>query len=337
MTARNSGYVGLLFATFLALVWVMWSGLAVMLPESEEPTCECNPDFHLISHRGGAAMAPENTIAAFEEARKISADISMDLSVTSDGELVLMHDDYVDRTTDGHGLLCEMSLRSVQQLDAGSWFSPDYAGERIPTLTEVFDTFGNTTLYHMDLKKRKSCVGISQLEVVDKVVQVIWKRGLQKNVAFTVEDAEVLTYVKRRLPDATILASINVLYTLAPLSSMWAFVDKTGADGVSAHFLMPMLKNVLVEAKKRQKKVVIYTVDSMYVSRWLECLGVDGIITNFPNKIMNGAKCPIYSHHQSQSNQPDRSFNLWNGDRRGETKQIRYIDPVPAPGHWIPL
>lgn len=335
MTARNSGYVGLLFATFLALVWVMWSGLAVMLPESEEPTCECNPDFHLISHRGGAAMAPENTIAAFEEARKISADISMDLSVTSDGELVLMHDDYVDRTTDGHGLLCEMSLQSVQQLDAGSWFSPDYAGERIPTLTEVFDTFGNTTLYHMDLKKRKSCVGISQLEVVDKVVQVIWKKGLQQNVAFTVEDAEVLTYVKRRLPDATILASINVLYTLAPLSSMWAFVDKTGADGVSAHFLMPMLKNVLVEAKKRQKKVVIYTVDSMYVSRWLECLGVDGIITNFPNKIMNGAKCPVYSHHQSQSNQPDRSFNLWNdGDRR---EQMKYLDPAPAPGHWIPL
>jgi len=336
MHSRNSGYVGLLFATFLALVWVMWSGLAVMLPESEEPTCECNPTFHLISHRGGAAMAPENTIAAFKEARKVSADISMDLSVTADGELVLMHDDYVDRTTDGHGLLCEMNLDEVQRLDAGSWFSTDFNGERIPTLKQVFDTFGNTTLYHMDLKKRKSCVGVSQLQVVDKAVQVIWNKGLQKNVAFTVEDAEVLTYVKRRLPDATILASINVLYTLAPLSSMWAFVDKTGADGVSAHFLMPMLKNVLVEAKKRQKKVVIYTVDSMYVSRWLECLGVDGIITNFPDKIMQGAKCPIYSHRPDQ---PARKFGLWNERRRSHrrdgTKQLTYIDP--GPGRWIPL
>ena len=83
---------------------------------------------------------------------QVSADISMDLSVTADGELVLMHDDYVDRTTDGcdashptaanrfvdsHGLLCEMNLDEVQRLDAGSWFSTDFNGERIPTLKQV--------------------------------------------------------------------------------------------------------------------------------------------------------------------------------------------------------
>ena len=83
---------------------------------------------------------------------QVSADISMDLSVTADGELVLMHDDYVDRTTDGcdashpaaangfvdsHGLLCEMNLDEVQRLDAGSWFSNDFNGERIPTLKQV--------------------------------------------------------------------------------------------------------------------------------------------------------------------------------------------------------
>jgi len=319
----SSGLIGLLIATFLALVWVMWSGLSVFVPESEEPACNCNPDLHLISHRGGASHAPENTMAAFRKALEISPDISMDLSVTLDGELVLMHDDFIDRTTDKHGLLCQMLLEEVQDLDAGSWFGNSFVGERVPTLQQVFEEFGNRTMYYMDLKKRKDCFSEREytkpnsahtpISIAQKVVHLVSYYNLENNVAFTVEDKEVLAFVKRKLPKATVLATINVLYTLAPLSSMWAFVDSTDADGVSAHFLMPMLKNVLAEAKKRKKKVYIYTVDSLYVSRWLECLGLDGIITNFPKKILSGSKCPIYEL------KPAASQSLFNEDRRNDT------------------
>eukprot|EP00656_Telonema_subtile_P032926 TRINITY_DN3624_c0_g1_i3.p1 TRINITY_DN3624_c0_g1~~TRINITY_DN3624_c0_g1_i3.p1 ORF type:complete len:144 (+),score=35.30 TRINITY_DN3624_c0_g1_i3:97-528(+) len=138
MHKRGGALYGVtLFSTFLALVWVMWSGLSLLLPETEEPVCECNPDLQLISHRGGASMAPENTMAAFRKAREITVDIQLDLAVTKDGYLVLMHDDYVDRTTDQHGLLCLKTLEEVKQLDAGSWFDHSYTNERVPTLREV--------------------------------------------------------------------------------------------------------------------------------------------------------------------------------------------------------
>eukprot|EP00658_Telonema_sp_P-2_P068169 TRINITY_DN5710_c0_g1_i1.p1 TRINITY_DN5710_c0_g1~~TRINITY_DN5710_c0_g1_i1.p1 ORF type:complete len:326 (+),score=82.24 TRINITY_DN5710_c0_g1_i1:212-1189(+) len=299
---RSAGYIAMLLAAFISLVWGMWSGLAVIMPESEEPSvCHCNKEFHLIAHRGAAAIAPENTIAAIRLAILVSPDVSMDLAMTADRELVLMHDDYVDRTTNSHGLLCEHTLEEVQQLDAGSWFGSAFQGERVPTLHEVFSEFGNTTMYHMDLKDRKGCAQHAPLDMAREVVQVVRAYKLEFNVAFTVEDPKMLWYVKSQLPSATILASINVLYTLAPLSSMWAFVDQTGADGVSAHFLMPMLKNVLAEAKKRRKKVHIYTVDSVYVARWLECLGLDAIVTNFPRKVLKGTKCDIYSYPEQQA------------------------------------
>eukprot|EP00656_Telonema_subtile_P032930 TRINITY_DN3624_c0_g1_i9.p1 TRINITY_DN3624_c0_g1~~TRINITY_DN3624_c0_g1_i9.p1 ORF type:complete len:327 (+),score=72.29 TRINITY_DN3624_c0_g1_i9:97-1077(+) len=267
MHKRGGALYGVtLFSTFLALVWVMWSGLSLLLPETEEPVCECNPDLQLISHRGGASMAPENTMAAFRKAREITVDIQLDLAVTKDGYLVLMHDDYVDRTTDQHGLLCLKTLEEVKQLDAGSWFDHSYTNERVPTLREVFEEFGNTTRYHMDLKKRNKCeeddsgnINHQVVSIADAVVSLVREYKLEDNVGFTVEDKHVLRAVKTALPAATILASINVLYTLAPLSSMWSFVDDSGADGVLAHFLMPMLKDLLAQARIRDKKVYIYT------------------------------------------------------------------------------
>jgi glycerophosphoryl diester phosphodiesterase len=96
------------------------------------------------------------------------------------------------------------------------------------------------------------------------------------------------------MPGATVLAKVNVLYTIVPLSAMWKVVEDSGADGVAAHFLMTLLHNTMIEtARQMGKKVFIYTVDSMYVSKWLECLGVDAIVSNNPEKIVSGAECPI--------------------------------------------
>jgi len=252
---------------------------------------------------------------------------------------VLMHDDYVDRTTNGHGLLCEMTLDEVKTLDAGSWFGVDYSNERIPMLIEVFAEFGNSTNYHIDLRWPKACPDTPRELAVDKTVWAIQAFGLHRKVAFTVEDPVILQRLKSKLPDSLILASINVLYTLAPLSSMWAFVDKTGADGVSAHFLMPMLKNVLVEANKRKKKVFIYTVDSLYVSRWLECLGVDAIVTNIPEKIVDNAKCPIYRGKFNDDKYHTRVRSLHGATATNATASDggrRSIDDATE-GEWVPL
>jgi glycerophosphoryl diester phosphodiesterase len=96
------------------------------------------PDRGICAHRGAMDTHPENTLAAFREAVRLGAHmIELDVRLTKDGHLVILHDETVDRTTDGKGKISEMILDEVKDLDAGSWRSDAFAGERIPTLSEV--------------------------------------------------------------------------------------------------------------------------------------------------------------------------------------------------------
>jgi len=315
MNSRNSGYVGVLFATFLALIWMIWSGLTVMLPDNTDQGCACKNLFHVIGHRGLSSKAPENTLSAFRLAAESTGYFELDIMMTVDDQLALMHDDYVDRTTDGHGQACRMTLAELQNLDAGQWFSEKYGGEHVPTLDETFKLIGNQSRYLINIKKRVNCGSLPVM--VKKISQEIAKFGLQKKVAFSIEDKEAIQLVKSILPESTVLATINVLYTLAPLSSMWSFVEESGADGVNAHFLMPLLKNTMMkEANMRRKRVFIYTVDSMYVSKWLECLGVDAIISNSPQKILTVSKCPVTGAYdrRHQYDSQEKSRRSWYFD-----------------------
>jgi glycerophosphoryl diester phosphodiesterase len=91
------------------------------------------------AHRGNSKVAPENTIASINAAAGIADLTEFDVQVSSDGKLVLMHDDTVDRTTDGSGAVSSMTLAQLQALDAGSWFSAAFVGEKVPTMTEAMD------------------------------------------------------------------------------------------------------------------------------------------------------------------------------------------------------
>ncbi|MGC9347672.1 MAG: glycerophosphodiester phosphodiesterase [Anaerolineae bacterium] len=92
----------------------------------------------VVGHRGACDLAPENTLASFERAWRDGADIiEMDVRLSADGHVVVFHDATVDRTTDGAGEVATMSLAQLKRLDAGAWFSPEFAGERIPTLREA--------------------------------------------------------------------------------------------------------------------------------------------------------------------------------------------------------
>ena len=91
----------------------------------------------VIAHRGASAYAPENTIAAFGLAHEMGADwFELDCTLTRDDEIIVIHDDTVDRTTDGTGRVVELTLEDLKKLDAGTWKDPKYAGERLPTLLE---------------------------------------------------------------------------------------------------------------------------------------------------------------------------------------------------------
>ncbi len=111
------------------------------------------PGVIVVAHRGSVHLAPENTLAAIEKAIEQGADlIEIDIRQTRDGHLVLMHDATVDRTTDGSGRVADMTLAQIKRLDAGSWFHPRFAGERVPTLAEALQAMEGRALPDLDIK-----------------------------------------------------------------------------------------------------------------------------------------------------------------------------------------
>jgi len=111
--------------------------------------------FMAIAHRGASSYAPENTLAAYDLALQMGAQhIELDVHLSHDGYVVVIHDDTLDRTTDGTGPVCARSLDELRQLDAGSWFGQAYTGARIPTLDEVFDGYGGRAHLHIEIKGR---------------------------------------------------------------------------------------------------------------------------------------------------------------------------------------
>jgi glycerophosphoryl diester phosphodiesterase len=107
----------------------------------------------IVGHRGTMKFAPENTIAAHDKAIEMGARaIEMDVRMTKDGEFVVMHEPFVNRTTNGSGLVSQMSLAEIKALDAGSWFSPEFAGERVPTLREALRNIKGRAAIDIDFK-----------------------------------------------------------------------------------------------------------------------------------------------------------------------------------------
>ena len=107
----------------------------------------------VIAHRGASSYAPENTLAAFDLALAMGArHLELDVHLSSDGHVVVIHDDTVDRTTNGSGTVTGHTLAALQELDAGSWFGAAFAGARIPTLDEVLARYQGRVHVHTEIK-----------------------------------------------------------------------------------------------------------------------------------------------------------------------------------------
>jgi glycerophosphoryl diester phosphodiesterase len=134
----------------------------------------------VIAHRGSSAYAPENTLAAFDLAADQEADaIELDVDLTRDGHIIVMHDATIDRTTDGHGRVTDLTLEEVRRVDAGAWKSADFKGERVPLLEEVFEAVGRWLLINVEIKgmslrgsglEEKVAALIAKHDLIDRVI-----------------------------------------------------------------------------------------------------------------------------------------------------------------------
>lgn len=225
----------------------------------------------VIAHRGYSAKAPENTMAAFELALEAGADgIELDVHLTKDGEVVVLHDETVNRTTSGKGSVREYNLAELKELDAGSWFAPEYAGEKVPTLRQVLDLLkGRDVLLNIETK---TALGFEQLN--ERLVPLLdkydrWERTIISS--FNHYSLAHLISLKRE-------ARTAILY-MSALVNPWVYAKSIGATVLHPyhHTVVP---EIVTASHQNGMMVNVWTVDQEPdIERMKQCR-VDGIITN---------------------------------------------------------
>jgi glycerophosphoryl diester phosphodiesterase len=234
------------------------------------------PQPAIFAHRGASAHAPENTLAAFELAVQQKADaIELDAKLTADGRVVVIHDQTVDRTTNGSGRVGEMTLAQLHELDAGSHFAAAFQGERIPTLEEVFEAVGEKIFINIELTNYAS-IGDS---LPEKTADLVRRHRLVERVMFSSFNPLALLRVRRRLPEPPI-----GLLALPGKPGGWArsWIGRI----IGYNSINPEKSDVdlhLVEiAHKHGIRVLAYTVNQAEEIHRLFQLHVDGIFTDNP-------------------------------------------------------
>ncbi|HLF73678.1 MAG TPA: glycerophosphodiester phosphodiesterase family protein [Anaerolineales bacterium] len=230
----------------------------------------------IFAHRGASAHAPENTLAAFELALAQGADgIELDVKLSADGQVIVIHDATVDRTTDGHGRVKDMPLKELRALDAGSSFAGNYRGEKVPTLEEVFETLGKRTFINVELTNYNT----PRDHLVESVCMLVRRFGLQGRVLFSSFFASNLSMARVLLPEVP-----RGLLALNGLLGAWA--RSFGFAFGKYQALHPNLKDVTPQQVQRvhrlQRRVYVWTVNTAEDMRGLFDWGVDGIFTDDP-------------------------------------------------------
>jgi len=227
-----------------------------------------------IAHRGASALAPENTIAAFERAVELGADvIELDLHMSQDGELVVIHDDTLDRTTDGSGPVHQRSLAELMRLDAGRWFGKGFAGQRIPRLDEVLDRFAGKVQLALEVKASSAFFpGIEE-----KVVSALRRHSAIGQAAVASFDH----YALQRLKEIEPALRTAALLVGRPVSlSALAGPAKANGLALEASFVT---KTEVEACRASGLQIVVWVVNEPAQMRHFINLGVDGIITDRPD------------------------------------------------------
>ncbi len=230
----------------------------------------------IIGHRGACRYAPENTLASFKLAVEQGAPaIEFDVKLTKDNQVVVIHDPTVSRTTNGQGTVASLSLSELKQLDAGSWFSDKFKGERIPTLAEVFDEVGGRVLMNIELTNYTT----PSDSLVDRVVELVKEKDLEDRIFFSSFLTTNLVNVRKRLPGCGV-GYLKYIGSPGILQQIFQPPPKT-IDSLIPH-RSSVTQRMVDHQHRLGRRVLVYTVNDDEDMRNLFRIGVDGIITDDP-------------------------------------------------------
>lgn len=233
----------------------------------------------LIAHRGGSLEAPENTMAAFRHAIEVGMRfVELDVQMSSDGELVVIHDETLDRTTDGTGAVHDYAFEELRRFDAGAKFGPQFAGERIPTLREVLDLCASNGVgVVIELKATDINEGVE--EKVAALIREMRRRGAENIwcISFHHDAIQRMRELDPALP-------LGYLYE-------WDVGSFVSADD-AVQALCPYFGTALAhpeqvaEAHRLGKLVFVYTVNEANDMHALAEAGIDGMVSDRPSLLL---------------------------------------------------
>jgi glycerophosphoryl diester phosphodiesterase len=233
----------------------------------------------VIGHRGAAALAPENTISGFRAARAAGVSwVEFDVRLAGDGRCVLLHDDTVDRTTDGSGRAADMSVEALRRLDAGSWFAPRFAGEPVPTFEEAIDAIGELEFgANIEIKTGPGAAAETG-RTVARIAASRWPPHLPPPLLSSFSEA-ALAAAREAAPELP----RGILFGVVPRD--WRRrADRLGC--VTVHVDHRRIDSSLVaDIIAAGFPILAYTVNEINTATRLRVWGVSSIITDHPDRL----------------------------------------------------
>jgi glycerophosphoryl diester phosphodiesterase len=231
-----------------------------------------NPDVYITAHRGASGLAPENTLAAIKKAMELGAQYSeIDVQETADGKIILLHDDNLKRTAGVNKNIWEIKFDDLKFLDVGSWFDQEFKNEPVPTLESVIDLVKGRMKLNIELKTNGF-----QVALAERVVKIITEKNFISDCILTsfnfseVEKVQTIDsdikygYIFSKMPDSNIFDAPGKVLSVNRKLIDHQFLEK---------------------AHQAKKEVHVWTVnDTREMSRLID-MGVDNIITNYPDRL----------------------------------------------------
>ncbi|NRG45209.1 glycerophosphodiester phosphodiesterase [Bacillus sp. CRN 9] len=232
----------------------------------------------IFAHRGLSGHYPENTMAAFQAAMDSGADgIELDVQMTKDGQLVIIHDERIDRTTDGNGYVKDFTYEELNELDAGGWFASSFTGESLPTLENVFQWLvkeSNRLTLNIELKN--DIIHYEGME--EKVLNLIDDYQLEDRIILSSFNAQSLKKVRELHP------TISIGYLIAGIrTDALAVAEDIGADAIHCQEDFA-LSNYGKKALEAGFPLRVYTVNRYEAKADLVAAGVEVIMTDYPEQ-----------------------------------------------------
>lgn len=235
----------------------------------------------VIAHRGASFYAPENTMSAFVKAAQMGAKwIEFDVMQTKDGEVVVFHDEKLNRCTNGKGLVRSYSYDELKDLDCGAWFGSCYAGERILKLETLLSFLSSLSLCaNIELKPSEG----KESELVEAVLNIATPYLIRFNERFLFSSFSITALTKLR----ALTDKVNVGLLLHDYNENW-HVQASLLDCISVHVNKNILTPSLIyDIKKLNKKIFVYTINHIKLAKQLFALGVDGVFSDKPDLLLS--------------------------------------------------